>query len=554
MTPIDRLLEKLAMNRMTKELLKKSPTGQRDMLKAMAKGGRQTGAMTPQGLASGQISPAIRAQQGRQDAVSSLSYKGLSNKLRNAVDTSMPESGAGGHASGHVWNVTKNTQGLLGGREDVGPSGLLSQPSKFGAGHVAVGGGSVSPEIMRASGIDPRSVPTKEVYRRGVLGALAHDTGRPVEIKARNSREAFHGTKRGGELFGQGQKSGELAHSEASGRHIKNLLAQNAHLVENVPGLLHNGKGSPSIRNAVRAHDTDAHSLYPWAKPTIENDPAARAVYVGDKMESAGQEGIHRTTSFGAHLGNTPEQNLWQMASNNPKHDYALSTIPEHDVGARKAFSDKITEYRRGIHEYATQNNLPPPPGSISPTGEVVPGKLGPRVKGKPMHSVAGSGVRPIPGAPAPTAGLVQQRIPTLQSSAAPAPAPVAPPAQAAPAAQPPQPAPQPMMQQRPQPMARPPVRMPMMPPPQPQMQQQIGKVAMIQPPVDLEKVAMAVQDYVNLYTKAAVRNTRPKVIARAMRMLSRKNPRHMTEAFAAIQYLPAAIRMKFTNIMAGIK
>ena len=66
-----------------------------------------------------------------------------------------------------------------------------------------------------------------------------------------------------------------------------------------------------------------------------------------------------------------------------------------------------------------------------------------------------------------------------------------------------------------------------------------------------LEKLAMAVENYVKLYTKVLARNTKPKVIRRALRMLDRHTkPYHNAQQFSAIYKMPKPQREKLMKML----
>ena len=178
-------VEKIAMNRLTKSLLTKTPQQVQGVLSKM---------------------PA--------DDRAGAAYKVLGNKARQAVQSSMPEGA--GHGAGHVWDVTRDAQGLLGGRRmaanpnqaavaagtadraaqqqgvPMAPRRAalaeVSRPNNMGAGNEAARAESAAAAAGKGPVPAGRGATSggfgQDVYRRGVLSSLLHDIGRPAEGNA----------------------------------------------------------------------------------------------------------------------------------------------------------------------------------------------------------------------------------------------------------------------------------------------------------------------------------------------------------------------------------
>ena len=291
-TGLEYALEKLAMNALTKRLLSASPQKAKSLLSQLPK--------------------ADRAQ---------ASYKVLGNKAREAVQSSMPVGA--GHGADHVWDVTRDAQGLLGGR-------IKGRPTNVAAGEASM---------------------PHDTYRRGVLSSLLHDVGRPAEGRVLKGLQAQLGKKPGKASFKQ---QPDLWHSELSGRHAKNFLQKNQQVAKNVPGL---DKGQ--LSGAIRGHDTDIHKKLPWTRERLLDDPAAGATYLADKTQGLGAKGVDRTLEMGQQFGETPAETYnFAVGKNVPKYQKAIEDFAPSPT-AREALMAKLDDYRTGMEGFAQKHNVP---------------------------------------------------------------------------------------------------------------------------------------------------------------------------------------------------
>jgi len=291
-TGLEYALEKLAMNALTKRLLAASPQKAESLL--------------------AQLPKADRAQ---------ASYKVLGNKARQAVQSSMPPGA--GHGADHVWDVTRDAQGLMGGR-------LKGRPTNVAAGDV-----DFSPDV----------------YRRGVMSSLLHDIGRPAEGRVMKGLQAQLGKKPGKASFKQ---QPDLWHSELSGRHAKDFLQKNKAVAKNVPGL---DKGQ--LSGAIRGHDTDIHKKLPWTRERLLDDPAAGATYLADKTQGLGAKGVDRTLEMARKFDETPAETYnFAIGKNVPKYQKAIDDFAPSPA-ARDSLMAKLDEYRTGMEGFAQQRGVP---------------------------------------------------------------------------------------------------------------------------------------------------------------------------------------------------
>lgn len=231
-------------------------------------------------------------------------YKELGSQAASMASR-MP--GGAGHGAGHVFEVTKGTQGLM--------AGAPTPP-----------------------GVDPLAA-----RRRATLGALTHDVGREAEsgVKARMPKAQF-------------QQTPGAWHSETGGRYAKHLLGgQNKPLAQMVPGLQQG-----QLSNVVRAHDTDITAHKPWVSKVRQQDPAAGSVYTADKLTGIGASGAARTVAMGRNPKHpeTPQQ-TWAFSEKNiPKYQKVISSLtPQQQV----QYQPKLQQYRTHMRYYRRFGKLP---------------------------------------------------------------------------------------------------------------------------------------------------------------------------------------------------
>ena len=499
--------EKTAMNRVTRELLKRSPGAAQKLLKGMSRGGAQ--------------------RAGAKAIQEQAAYKVLGNKAYGRMAATMEGAGAG-HDAGHVRAVTKNTQGLLGGR-DMRTGRALQQS---------------------ASGINPRE------YRRATLGSLLHDTGRHAEIA-------------------QAAKGITQSHGELGNRSVKDFMRKNKGVARFLPE-------TRGVAGDVRVHDTDnwknlesmrtsktsPRSLKAkgMAKGRVYGNPSAGAVYLGDKMEGFGRTGYNRTLAFGRANGRPFDSGYeYAVKKNLPKYKETIEGLARGQQTRQHLFG-RLEDYYQHFEHGARLRGVPlrPRPSFTAQAGESYKGPVTRAMEAGKARRAAAAAARPVaPQTPGhPTMGTphpVQPPPPPVPAHAqpAPAPGPTAAPAPTAPAARPapastPAPAPKPApaapaQQPRPAPAAAPvrpqapAVAAPVRP---------LTRPAMTSTP-QLRKMAMAMKDYVNLYTKAVQRNVKPKVLKRAIRMLGKKNrPFDGAYEFRAMYSLPTKHREKLMKML----
>ena len=224
------------------------------------------------------------------------SYKLLGNEAANVAKT-LP--GGYGHGAEHVFGVTRDVQDLT------------------------------------------RNQPTG-VKQRATIGALLHDVGREGEGKIQKQKW---------KKFVYEPQGVGSAHSELGGRFAKNFLAQNQQYVKNIrPGM-------NKVPNIIRAHDTDVHAVKPWTENKLIEDPAAGAVYLGDKTQAVGSMGAQRTVDTGKKFNETPQQ-TWAVAQNNlKKYDRIFNTFA--DENQLKLLRPKLKEYEDQMRYFGEHGVLP---------------------------------------------------------------------------------------------------------------------------------------------------------------------------------------------------
>jgi hypothetical protein len=232
---------------------------------------------------------------------SQQAYKLLGHRAAD-VAARMPD--AAGHGAQHVFNVTRSAQQFTQGMP-------------------------------------------QQVQRRATLGALLHDVGREAEgtVKKRVGKAAF-------------KASPDVWHSELGGRYSKNFLQSNKEIAQHVPGL---DRGQ--LSGTIRAHDTDIHSVRPWTKQRLAQDPAASATYLADKAEGMGRMGAERTVQMAQKFKEPIPETMGVVGKNVQKYNSALQQ-PYVTPHQRTLLQPKIHEYQNLMGHYGQTGQLP---GSVVP-------------------------------------------------------------------------------------------------------------------------------------------------------------------------------------------
>lgn len=217
------------------------------------------------------------------------------------------------------------------------------------------------------------------VYQRSTLGALSHDIAREAETVAASRIAGQYG----GSIPKTLAARPDLMHSELGGRWMKNFLHKNRQLTKNIPGLSRSGRAD--LKNAIRAHDTDAWSAIPYLRRApgqrqwIQSSPAARNVYLADKMDAFGRTGFNRTIEMSKHYKQSPRELMQFVTDKNiPKYQDVISRYASPTT--RPQLQGQLDEYGNLFKNFAKTQRAGP--------GFDVP--MGPTWR--PFHSGGGSG------------------------------------------------------------------------------------------------------------------------------------------------------------------
>lgn len=255
----------------------------------------------------------LLVRQASPEISSMNAYKNLGERAYRNMLGMVPEGEAAGHGREHIRNVINNvkrfyTRGTKGGQ--LGPDHLTPE------------------QLMN--------------YRNSTVGAMLHDNTRLQEAKLTKN-------------LPKGKKIPNYAqHARTGARSANDFLKEQTPLIKAVeePYEFRSplDRMLPEIVKGIQAHDTDFH-LTPEGKLNdlskyVMRDPVARDIYLADKWDGLGQNGVDRTISFAKEIGSTPDD-LAEFLLGRPARPAVPATATAEAIPAQPAKEGNLFKYKR---------------------------------------------------------------------------------------------------------------------------------------------------------------------------------------------------------------